>query len=117
MTFQILKKTWISKVDAPDEKLILSFIGRPLRVKDDDGSTKTVRIDKIMGSLVHPNRFEIVSDGKHYTIVALDFFGQMNGEHFTDEEIRLFDEQTFEVKKNKWQKTKSGLLTPNQKPN
>lgn len=110
MAFQILKRSWISVPKPGDLK---EYVGRFVQVKLPDGNKKLVEIERIMGSVAYPTRFEIVSKGEHYHIIMVDFFAQMNGEYISDEDVKAFDEQQFLVKRNAWKKSKSGLIVKN----
>lgn len=90
-------KNWVMAVDHPDKIAVEQYIGRGVIVQDDRGNDKGIVIERIMGNLTKPNKFEIVAKGQHYLISMLDFFGQMNGERLDKEMIKQFDETQFDV--------------------
>lgn len=89
------------------------YIGRSVKVKDDDGKEHVVEIERLTGCVAekHKTKLQVDANEKSYVISALDFFAQMNGESVTAEEIALFDETALEIKKNPWVK-KKGILKP-----
>lgn len=107
MRFSVQKRfKWA--IEAPTTQQMESYVGRFVRVKDDDGNDVVVEIEKIVGNIVKVTKFEIISKGKHYLISMLDFFAQINGEYVSPEEIALFDETSFNVangRKRTWNKT------------
>jgi len=98
------------KVEVPNLK---DYIGRSVKVVGDDHKERVVEIEHLVGSLAYPHKLQI--NGK-YLISMLDFFGQMMGEKFSDEHIRLFNETVFDIRPT--MKTKvGGLFLPTKKPN
>lgn len=117
MIFQ--KKHWVWAVDKPEDIEFQKFVGRHVRVAD-GGNDRMVEIQSLQGSLKYPNRFQVNTkvDGedKSFFISMLDFYAQMNGESISKEDIKAFDETTFEMKQNPLRKQR-GLWLPNRKPN
>lgn len=91
----IFKRNW---TDVKIPQSLDEFIGRSVKVTGDDHKERVVEIEKIMGNLRHPHRFEIVAKGEHYLISMLEFYGQMNGETITKEEIEAFEQMDYLVK-------------------
>lgn len=99
--FSAKDRSWVMAVDSPHDLDFLKYIGSWVRVKDDKGNDKVIEIERIMGNMAKPNKFEIISKGHHYLISMLDFYAQMNGEYISPVDIALFDETQFEVYKTK----------------
>lgn len=82
------------KIKKPKEDFS-KYLGRPLRCMDGE----TVTIEKIVGSLVYPTRFEINST---HHIVILDFYKQMNHDKsITEDQINAFDKMDHFVESQK----------------
>lgn len=94
--FHIPKKFWWA-VPIPEIK---QYIGRFIKVTDDNHQDRIVEIEKILGNLTHKHMFEIHAKGHAYLVSMLDFYAQMNGEKVSQEEIAAFNETTFEVTPN-----------------
>jgi len=82
-----IKKYWT--VDKPKDPR--EYLGRFVKVRDDDGEEVVVEIERITGNLVHPWKFQIDNGTKSYLINMLDFYAQMNGEKVTQQEILEFE--------------------------
>lgn len=105
-----IKKTFWFEVPKPTD--LTEYIGRHVKVTDDDHMERIIEIEKVIGSAVYPTKFEIISNGKHYLISILAFFAQMNGETVTPEEVAFFDVMSFEVQETpKFQRFKKGIWT------
>lgn len=96
--FHIGKKFWW-EVDKPTD--LKEYIGRHVRVTGDDHKERVVEIERIVGSLVYPSKFEITAKDQQYLISMLDFYGQINGEKFSKEDIEAFDDTQLEVREAK----------------
>lgn len=94
---QILKKSWFN---VPIPENMNQFVGRFVKVRDDEPpyQERIVEIERIVGNMPDPKRFEIESKGKSYLISMLDFFAQMNGEKVSAEDIAFFEDMAFEVR-------------------
>ncbi len=93
---------WIRKFAmATDLRDMKAYIGRAVRVKDDDGNLRVIECEEILGSLRWPTKFQINYRDKSYLISMLDFFAQMNGERVSEDEIKAFDDTVFFVEERK----------------
>lgn len=90
-------KHWIMPVDKPDDIAIRRYIGKMVKVIDDNHKERVVEIQDIKGNLRHPTKFQIDSNGQNYLISMLDFYAQMNGEYIPREVIEEFDRTQFIV--------------------
>lgn len=107
MAFIHTNRSWLWAVNKPDDIALKKFIGRSVRVKDDNGKHHVIEIEDLQGNIAHPSKFQINTRGKSYLISMLDFFAQMNGEKVSEEEIKAFDETVFHV-----DPPKSSLVLP-----
>lgn len=99
MVMAWIKKYWT--VDKPQSPA--QYIGRMVKVRDDNGEELVVEIERITGNLVRPWMFQIDVGNKSYVINMLDFYAQMNGEKVSQQEILDFElafRETY-VKKDK----------------
>lgn len=104
----IKKKFWF---DVPKPADLKEYIGRHIKVRGDDGMERIIEIEQIMGSFVHPTKFEVVAKEIHYLISMLEFYAQLNGETVTPEEIAFFDSMSFEVQEApKFSNLKNGIF-------
>lgn len=58
---------------------------------------KQIKIERVVGSMVRPTRFEVTFEDQQHLIVMLDFFAQVNGEHADPEVIAEFDKMEYFV--------------------
>lgn len=119
--FSVLKKSWIGKVDKPDDIELTRFVGKFVKVTDDNHQERMVEVQEIQGSLMYPGRFQIncIKNGEteSFFIAMSDFFCQINNDKQDEEMNKVFWDMRnddFEVRRNKFLKA-GGLWRPTQK--
>lgn len=57
-----------------------------------------IKVEKVVGSMIKPTRFEVTSEGTQHWVVILDFFAQVHKDkNITPEMIHEFDQMEFYV--------------------